>query len=193
MAGFHGSCGDAGREIGDLVRPNGIAIAPDGRTIWVADHGANLVQAYEIRPDGSLARLDRRALLTGGPDGIAIDREGRLYATGRAGIYALSPREPGSSWVRLWGADRGGEEIYGRGQLCDRGVLFATASGLALLPHGERAPRLVARYRRSLRTDPPEVAIDAGNIRVWEDRILVASRQSLSSYVREEGEDGRTP
>ncbi|MBN1422593.1 MAG: SMP-30/gluconolactonase/LRE family protein [Planctomycetes bacterium] len=84
--------GKIARVIEDLVRPNGIVIARDGKTMWVADNGADLVQAYEIRADGSLAKLDRTAKMTGGPDGMTIDREGRLYATGPAGIWVFDPR-----------------------------------------------------------------------------------------------------
>lgn len=164
-------------------------IIPDGDRLYVAPRDSRLLLAIDAETGRILATWENEP----GMRELLGLWGGRLYATGRVGIYALSPRETASSWVRLWGADGGGAEIFGRGQLCDRGVIFATAAGLALLPHGERAPRLLARYQRSPRVESSELPIDAGNVRVWEDRILVASRQSLSCYIRDDGDGGRMP
>jgi len=80
------------RIIDDLKKPNGIAISPDGKTLYVADNGADLVQAYPLREDGSIGPGRVLARLTGGPDGMTVDRTGRLYVTGPAGVWVFEPR-----------------------------------------------------------------------------------------------------
>ncbi|MBN1417700.1 MAG: PQQ-binding-like beta-propeller repeat protein [Planctomycetes bacterium] len=168
----------------------------DGERLYVAPRDSLLLLAIEAESGRILNAWENEP----GMRELLGLWEGRLYATGRAGVYALSPRETAASWVRLWGAPSGGgAEIYGRGQLCDRGVIFSTAAGLLLLEHGERAPRLLARYQRSSRTEASDPPVDAGNVRVYEDRVYVASRQSLGCYVRDDrgdpdrdGADGRT-
>ncbi|MBK6965217.1 MAG: SMP-30/gluconolactonase/LRE family protein [Bacteroidales bacterium] len=64
----------------DLVKPNGIVGTPDGKTLYVADIGANKTYAYNIRPDGSLANKKLFAEL--GSDGMTIDNKGNVYLTG---------------------------------------------------------------------------------------------------------------
>ena len=70
----------------DLVQPNGICGTPDGRTLFVADIGANKTYAYEIQPDGSLT--GKRLVCQKGSDGMTIDTEGNLYLTGR-GVFVF--------------------------------------------------------------------------------------------------------
>ena len=65
----------------DLEQPNGIIGTPDGRTLYVADIRAGKTYAYDIRPDGSLAR--KRLFCGMGSDGMTIDNEGNVYLTGR--------------------------------------------------------------------------------------------------------------
>ena len=64
----------------DLVQPNGIIGAPDGKTLFVADIKAGKTYAYDIQPDGSLTNKRLRCKL--GSDGMTLDTEGNLYLTG---------------------------------------------------------------------------------------------------------------
>jgi gluconolactonase len=73
---------------GDLVKPNGIAGSPDGRTLYVADIDDAKTWAYPIREDGSLG--ERRLVVARGSDGIAVDELGRLYLTGD-GVSVFAP------------------------------------------------------------------------------------------------------
>jgi gluconolactonase len=85
----------------DLTFPNGIAIAPDGRTLYVAvsDGAKPLWMAYDIQPDGTIARgrvfFDAAPLAAqgriGAPDGMKVDRNGNLFATGPGGVLVFSP------------------------------------------------------------------------------------------------------
>ena len=101
------------RVIADVERPNGIAVSPDQKTLYVIDNnpsqgGSRKVYAYTLRPDGSVG--SRRVLHdfgTGrGGDGMCLDRDGNAYiAAGlnggfspeqdssvKAGVYILSPQ-----------------------------------------------------------------------------------------------------
>jgi gluconolactonase len=63
---------------GTLNQPNGIALAPDGRTLYVGGLGNNQIFAYPVRDDGSLGPRRPFAPLTT-PDGVGIDCAGNLY------------------------------------------------------------------------------------------------------------------
>jgi gluconolactonase len=61
-------------------RPNGIALSPDGRTLYVSNSDERNVRAYDL--DKSGAALNERTLISGidgVPDGICIDEKGDLY------------------------------------------------------------------------------------------------------------------
>ena len=86
----------------DLTFPNGIAISPDGRTLYVAisDGTKPLWMAYDIQADGTIARgrvfFDPAPLVAqgriGSPDGMKVDRNGNLFATGPGGVFVISPQ-----------------------------------------------------------------------------------------------------
>ncbi len=65
------------RVINDLVRPNGLVGTPDGRKLFVSDHGAKKIYAYDISSDGALS--NKRFFAPVGADGMTIDTEGNLY------------------------------------------------------------------------------------------------------------------
>jgi gluconolactonase len=79
-----------------LVKPNGIALSPDGRTLYVADMPKKWY-AYRLRPDGSVK--DRRVFYdashlqdNGHMDGMKVDVQGHVYATGPNGVMVFSPK-----------------------------------------------------------------------------------------------------
>lgn len=84
-----------------LTFPNGIGFSPDERTLYVAvsDGRAPRIVAYDVRPDGTLAgertffdALPLRAPgIRGSCDGLKVDREGNLWATGPGGVLVISP------------------------------------------------------------------------------------------------------
>jgi len=65
------------RVIDDMVRPNGIVGTPDGKTLYVTDHGAKRTYRYHTNDDGSLS--DKRLFASVGADGMTIDTEGNVY------------------------------------------------------------------------------------------------------------------
>jgi len=97
----------------DLVQPNGIIGAPDGRTLYVADIGAKKTWRYDVQPDGRLA--GKTLVCEHGSDGMTLDDEGHLYLTGdgvrvfdRAGreVEHIQVPEPWTANVSFCGADR---------------------------------------------------------------------------------------
>ncbi len=70
------------RVIEDMVRPNGVVGTPDGKILYVADHGAGKTHIYTINADGVLS--DKRLFTAEASDGMTIDNEGNVYLTGKA-------------------------------------------------------------------------------------------------------------
>ena len=82
----------------DQTRPNGLGLSPDERTLYVAnsDRSDKVWYAYDVLEDGTLGSgrvfydvNDQEA--PGAADGMAIDRNGDLFATGPGGIWVISP------------------------------------------------------------------------------------------------------
>jgi len=72
-------------------RPNGIALAPDGRTLYVSNSDEKNVRAYDLDKNG--AASNERTLISGMegvPDGICIDQKGDLYVAANQ-IQVYSP------------------------------------------------------------------------------------------------------
>lgn len=78
-------------------RPNGIAFSPDERTLYVANSDAErlLWMAYDVGPDGlSNARVFYDATgheAEGSADGMTVDRDGNVFATGPGGVWVFAP------------------------------------------------------------------------------------------------------
>jgi gluconolactonase len=69
------------RVISDMVRPNGVIGTPNGKRLFVADHGAGQTYAYAISEDGTLSK--KKLFASAGSDGMTIDRRGNIYLTGK--------------------------------------------------------------------------------------------------------------
>ncbi len=81
-------------EVRGMNRPNGLALSPDGKRLYVDDSAARLVNVYPVRPDGSLGQgrllvdlADRTRVV----DGMKVDAKGNLYVTGTDGVFVISP------------------------------------------------------------------------------------------------------
>ncbi|MEJ5369656.1 MAG: SMP-30/gluconolactonase/LRE family protein [Bryobacteraceae bacterium] len=85
----------------ELSRPNGIAFSPDEKTLYVAnsDPKRAIWMAYPVQPDGTLGAgrvfADVTAMvsreLPGLPDGLKVDSQGNLWATGPGGVHVYTP------------------------------------------------------------------------------------------------------
>ncbi len=73
------------------TRPNGIALSPNGRTLYVADSDRRAVRSFEIDRGGNASNERMFAAnIEGIPNAIAIDEKGNVYVAGR-NINVYSP------------------------------------------------------------------------------------------------------
>lgn len=73
-------------------RPNGIALAPDGRTLYVSNSDEKNVRAYDLDKNGGAS--NERTLISGiegVPDGVCVDEKGNLYVAANL-IQVYSPQ-----------------------------------------------------------------------------------------------------
>ena len=85
--------------IRNLTRPNGIGLSPDSKTLYVAQSDPDAQHIYSLNltdpkaektlfADLSLYAGDN---LPGLPDGMTIDHQGNLFATGPGGVFIITP------------------------------------------------------------------------------------------------------
>jgi gluconolactonase len=76
--------------IGENIRTNGIMLSRDEKTLYVTN-GGELV-AFDVQADGTVKNQRSFAKLEGGGtgDGLAIDKEGRIYVTSQPGVQVIS-------------------------------------------------------------------------------------------------------
>ena len=77
--------------IGENIRPNGIILSTNEKTLYVTN-GQTIV-AFDVQPDGSVKNQHEFGKLNGGGgDGMTVDSTGRLYVTDQTqGIQVFSP------------------------------------------------------------------------------------------------------
>jgi gluconolactonase len=86
----------------EMSRPNGIAFSPDEKTLYVAnsDPARAVWMAFPVKDDGTLGegrvffdatkwvgQPDKKGL----PDGMKVDRDGNVFATGPGGVLVFAP------------------------------------------------------------------------------------------------------
>ena len=110
---YHPADGTLRRVTTDVEKPNGLILSPDARTLYVAETnngttevrtappdlkpGRMTLTTFPVKDDGSLG--EKRVLVDFGGqtgiDGMAVDRDGRIYAAvqskGRLGVRVYSP------------------------------------------------------------------------------------------------------
>ena len=75
------------RILDNLIKPNGIIGTKDGKTLYVADPGAQKTYSYRIGKNGSLSK--RKLAAGSGSDGMTLDAKGNLYLTsGSVKVYS---------------------------------------------------------------------------------------------------------
>jgi gluconolactonase len=84
----------------DMSRPNGIALSPDEKTLYVAnsDPKKAIWMAFPLKSDGTLGKgrvfFDASEWVgkkKGLPDGMKVDTAGNLFATGPGGVLVFAP------------------------------------------------------------------------------------------------------
>ncbi|MET0291412.1 MAG: SMP-30/gluconolactonase/LRE family protein [Steroidobacteraceae bacterium] len=96
----------------DIARPNGVALSPDERVLYVGDTGGEWVIAFDIAKDGGLSNrrnFARTAGVTkgengafaGGTDGLAVDASGRVYAATGIGVQVFDKKGKALGVIKL--------------------------------------------------------------------------------------------
>lgn len=106
----------------DLEAPNGIALSPDEKTLYVNNWSdrRKVILRYDVNPDCTLSnsRLFYDMTKASGSDaldGLKVDRQGNVYSTGPGGLWILSPegkhlgliKGPEDPHNMAWGDDDG--------------------------------------------------------------------------------------
>jgi len=113
-------------EARELAGPNGVALSPDERFLYVTnwDESRKVVVRHPVAPGGSLGAGELFFDMTGAPgaealDGIEVDRDGNLYVSGPGGLWVLAPDATHLGTIRgprlaanfAWG-DADGRSLY---------------------------------------------------------------------------------
>lgn len=129
----------------DIEKPNGIAVSPDQKTLYVADHnngtdridptapapkkGAMKVYAFPLGSDGLVDGPRRTFHDFGdeeGSDGMTVDTEGRVYLAARTpsrpGILTLDPSGKEVAFIKTGKPQKGEREPSGNPSNCDFGI-----------------------------------------------------------------------
>ena len=81
--------------VDDFDRPNGLALAPDERTLYVNDSRRRHIRAFAVRDDGTLDSYriwtDMSSSADGSPDGMKVDTQGNVFCTGPGGVWVMNP------------------------------------------------------------------------------------------------------
>ncbi|MGH9588163.1 MAG: SMP-30/gluconolactonase/LRE family protein [Acidobacteriaceae bacterium] len=121
---FHYKDGKLTPIITNLTLPNGVALSPDNKTLYVNNSGPKQrVIAYPLRADGTVGPPHDVIDFTGKegpgvPDGMKIDSRGNIWTTGPGGIRIVTPEGKVLGQILLpevaanlaWGGD--GSTLY---------------------------------------------------------------------------------
>jgi len=102
FAGVHrvGTDGEVTLVTDKLTRPNGIAFSPDEKRLYISqsDSKAPVWMVFDVSEDGDPVNgrvfFDSSHLAedrAGSPDGMKIDKQGNLFATGPGGVLVIDP------------------------------------------------------------------------------------------------------
>ena len=109
----------------EVPYPNGLAFSPDEKNLYIASsRPEKFWMVFDVEPNGSLSNgkkfFDATSIPSEGvPDGMKVDREGNIYATGPAGIMIFTPEAKLLGTIHLpeipanlnWG-DADGKALY---------------------------------------------------------------------------------
>ncbi|HTH57700.1 MAG TPA: SMP-30/gluconolactonase/LRE family protein [Cyclobacteriaceae bacterium] len=94
--------------IDSLTRPNGIALSPDQQTLYVANSDPSKANWYSFRIKGDSlieGKIFASAKIAEGekglPDGLRVDKNGNLFATGPGGIWIFNPQGNALGRIKL--------------------------------------------------------------------------------------------
>jgi gluconolactonase len=77
----------------DFDKPNGIALSPDGKRLYVADSGKpRHIRVFDVAADGGISNGRVFCVIDNGvPDGIRCDADGRVWSSAGDGVRIFDP------------------------------------------------------------------------------------------------------
>lgn len=118
----------------ELTRPNGVALSPDHRTLYVtqSEPSKPIIMAYSLDKKGNVTGktlfADFSDLVSreapGLPDGLTVAADGTIFTSGPGGIIVLSPE--GKRLGRIWDGKATANCKFGE----DGKTLFLTSSNM---------------------------------------------------------------
>lgn len=115
--------------VSDAIRPNGLTLTLDEKVLLVGDPRGGTICAFDLRADGSALNKRMFARLQGIPegersraDGMALDREGRVYITTVTGVQVF---DASGSYLGTIPVPRKPTNVAFGGQ--DKRILYITA------------------------------------------------------------------
>jgi sugar lactone lactonase YvrE len=125
----------------DMHFPNGTVLTPDGRTLVVGESYGQRLTAFDVQPDGTLAKRRVWAQLHGkglGPDGICLDAEGAIWLASPVTREVLRVREGGEITHRIPTREQAVACMLGGD---DRRTLFILTGRVLVTPEQSLAQR----------------------------------------------------
>lgn len=119
-----------GWETAPKASPNGLALSPDESLLYVAVTGTNRVVKFSRQEDGTYGGRSVFTTEVSMPDGLKVDRAGRVYVATAQGIAVFRPDGSKLGVVKLpkqGGGDAGATNVAFGGP--EMKSLFATADG----------------------------------------------------------------
>ncbi|WP_019670111.1 SMP-30/gluconolactonase/LRE family protein [Eudoraea adriatica] len=119
----------------EFTRPNGIAFSPDEKKLYVANSDPELAiwKVFDVLEDGSIRNgrtfYDATGMVAqekGLPDGLKVDNEGNIFATGPGGVFIFSPEG------RVLGKIKTGQATSNCAFNADKSTLYITADSYVL-------------------------------------------------------------
>ncbi len=81
-------------EARDFGLPNGIALSPDEKTLYIGDTRRRKISAFDVSRTGALSGqrmlADLQSPEKGSVDGMKVDEQGNIYSTGPGGVWVIS-------------------------------------------------------------------------------------------------------
>ncbi|HSU23566.1 MAG TPA: SMP-30/gluconolactonase/LRE family protein [Variovorax sp.] len=138
--------------LANVPSPNGVALSPDQKVLYLAVTRGNCVWRVPLLADGSVAKVSQFFTSHGpsGPDGLAVDRDGRLLVAnpGLGCVWVLNARAepelvlrgaPGASLTNLAFGGAGREVLHVTDST--HGTVLRAEPGVAGLPLDRAAAR----------------------------------------------------
>lgn len=114
----------------DPVKPNGIALSPDGNTLYVSLTDRSKVVKFPVAAGGTLGAESDFATGTTQPDGLNVDTAGNVYVTTAVGVNVYKP--DGTKWGNTIETKKGAAAVAATGVAfggADLKTLYITGAG----------------------------------------------------------------